>query len=203
VIEDRCVMVVDDEPGVRGVLSSMLQRAGYEVHTAADAEEALRLFHSLEVDAVITDVRMPGKDGVELLEELHEMRADLPVLLVTGFGTIDGAVQAMKLGATDYITKPFKRGRLLAALERALERARAAAEPAAGGDGGSVAEMTLEAALERRMTLREVGDLYIERVLELARGNKCQAARALGINRRTLYRRGAGTGRERDPQDAN
>jgi DNA-binding NtrC family response regulator len=198
-VAERRIMVVDDEPGVRGVLSTILERAGYRVHTAGDADEALRVFQSVEVDAVITDVRMPGRDGVALLEEIQGRRADVPVLLVTAFGTIDGAVSAMKLGATDYITKPFKRRRLLEALSRAIETRHGEALPPSP-TAANLEAATLEAGLDRRMTLREVGDLYIERVLVLARGNKVQAAKALGINRRTLYRRGT---REHDEPDAH
>ena len=192
----RSVLVVDDEPGVRGLLDSMLRRAGFEVHLAAAAEEALETFRRVELDVVIADVVMPGMDGVTLLDELLELDAGVPVLLMTGFGAIDAAVDAMRRGASDYITKPFKRQRVLESIERGLARRKArdgnAAEApdARDAEPKSFEESILEFALENRMTLREVGDLYIERILSLSRGNKVQAARALGINRRTLYRRG-------------
>ena len=189
--DERCVMIVDDEPGVRGVLTSMLEREGYEVHTASDAREALGLFRSFEPDAVITDVRMPGKDGVALMHELREQQANVPVLVMTAFGTIDAAVNAMKAGATDYITKPFKRQRVVDALQRAIEsRGNQSGDELPSETGPVVAEHTLQAGLDNCMTLRELGDLYIERILALAGGNKVRAARTLGINRRTLYRRG-------------
>ena len=75
-----------------------------------------------DFDAVLSDIRMPGKDGVALLGELREARPETPVILMTAFGSIDSAVEAMRDGAFDYITKPFKRGAVLAALERAFER---------------------------------------------------------------------------------
>jgi DNA-binding NtrC family response regulator len=186
------LLVVDDEPSVRKLLDSVLRRAGFEVHLAARAEEALELFQRTCPDAVLTDVVMPGMDGVQLLEALRRRDARVPVVLMTGFGAIDAAVDAMRRGASDYITKPFRRQQVVDAIERALAQAPAGkAAPETVGQG--VEQSVLDLALERRMTLREVGDLYIERMLSLSRGNKVQAARALGINRRTLYRRGGAT----------
>jgi DNA-binding NtrC family response regulator len=181
---DHAILVVDDEPGVQGLLRSVLERDGFEVHVAASAEEAVQIFHDVELDAVLADVVMPGMDGFELLEELLRIDAGIPVLLMTGYGSIDAAVDAMRRGATDYITKPFKRRRLISALERALSLRKA--EP---GPVPRIEDSALDSALEQRLTLRELGDLYIERALSAAHGNKVQAARALGINRRTLYRR--------------
>jgi DNA-binding NtrC family response regulator len=181
---DRAILVVDDEPGVQGLLRSVLERDGFEVHVAASAKEAVQIFREVELDAVLADVVMPGMDGVELLEELTRLDAGIPVLLMTGYGSIDAAVDAMRRGAIDYITKPFKRRRLLAALERAFSLHRPEPAPAREPQAS-----VLDSALEKRITLRELGDLYIERALSAAGGNKVQAARALGINRRTLYRR--------------
>jgi len=196
--EARSVLVVDDEASVRGLLDSVLQRAGFRVHLAADAEEALELFGRVDFDVVLTDVVMPGMDGVTLLEELLELDTDVPVVLMTGFGSIDAAVDAMRRGAADYITKPFKRQRVIDAIERALARRKL--QDASGTSPSRPSEVeprsfeqsVLEFALQNRMTLREIGDLYIERVLSMSGGNKVQAARRLGINRRTLYRRGGG-----------
>jgi DNA-binding NtrC family response regulator len=190
----RSVLVVDDEPSVRGMLGSVLNREGFEVHLAASAEEASEIFRRVEPDAVLADVVMPGMDGVTLLEELLRLDADVPVLLMTGYGATDAAVDAMRRGAVDYITKPFKRRRVVDALQRALsERSRTLARRAAQADASGEAnleEALLEQALAKRMTLRELSDLYIDRILSMSQGNKMQAARALGINRRTLYRRG-------------
>jgi DNA-binding NtrC family response regulator len=183
--EGRSVLVVDDEPGIRGLLASILRREGFHVHTAADAGEALDIFRSVGPDVVLADVVMPGTDGVALLEQLLEIDRRVPVLLMTAFGELEAAVDAMRRGALDYITKPFKRQRVVESLRRALEAREGRDAPAQPRLEGSV----VESGLAERMTLREVADLYIERVLTLTRGNKVQAARALGINRRTLYRR--------------
>jgi DNA-binding NtrC family response regulator len=185
----------------------VLRRAGYQVHLASGAEQALELFRSLELDAVIADVVMPGMDGVTLLEELIELDTHVPVVLMTGFGAIDAAVDAMRRGAADYITKPFKRQRVIEAIERALARRKGQdegdADPAEeDSERASFEQSVLEFALENRLTLREIGDLYIDRVLSLSGGNKVQAARRLGINRRTLYRRGGGRDQAEDESGA-
>jgi DNA-binding NtrC family response regulator len=106
---------------MREMLLSLLQDEGYRVRASPSADKAVELARENEFDAVLSDIRMPGKDGIELLGELREIRPDTPVILMTAFGTIDSAVDAMRAGAFDYITKPFKRDAVLAALERAFE----------------------------------------------------------------------------------
>jgi DNA-binding NtrC family response regulator len=120
--EMRSVLVVDDDPAMREMLVSLLGESGIRVLTAGSAEEALTRSREVDFDAVLSDIRMPNKSGVELLGELRESRPDTPVILMTAFGSIDSAVDAMRDGAFDYITKPFKRGAVLASLERAFER---------------------------------------------------------------------------------
>jgi DNA-binding NtrC family response regulator len=120
--EPRNVLVVDDEPAMREMLVSLLDEAGIHAQSAESAETALALSRESDLDAVVSDIRMPGKDGITLLGELRETRPETPVILMTAFGSIDSAVDAMRHGAFDYITKPFQRGAVLAALERAFER---------------------------------------------------------------------------------
>lgn len=174
------ILVVDDETQVRSALAALLEREGHEVVPAGDADEALERFDG--VDAVITDVRMPGRDGVTLLEEILQHDPGMPVVLVTGYPTIDAAVHVMRLGAVDYVTKPFKRQRILDALDRVIERGHREDAVRAGRE-------ILERGVDHCLTVREVTDLYIDRVLELNGGNKVRAAKMLGINRRTIYRR--------------
>ncbi len=120
--ERRSVLVVDDEPAMREMLISLLEVSGIDARPAGSAKEALEVAGEHEFDAVLSDIRMPERDGVALLAELRELRPETPVILITAFGSIDSAVEAMRDGAFDYITKPFKRGAVLAALERAFER---------------------------------------------------------------------------------
>jgi two-component system NtrC family response regulator len=114
--------VVEDEPSVRGVLAAMLRDSGIEAAFAEDAEEALALLRERDFGVVLSDVVMPGRSGFDLVNELRHLRPDLPILLMTGFGSIDSAVEAMRAGAFDYLTKPLRRQALLEALGRAFEQ---------------------------------------------------------------------------------
>jgi nitrogen regulation protein NR(I) len=105
--EHKQILVVDDEPNLRRVLSAQLERDGYEVHTAEDGEQALGILKEHHIDLVITDLRMPKLDGMELLRRAQKIDAELPVVMITAHGTVDNAVEALKTGAFDYLTKPF------------------------------------------------------------------------------------------------
>jgi DNA-binding NtrC family response regulator len=120
-LQTGCVLVVDDDSTMRDMLVSLLEDHGFQARAAASAEGAVAKVRETEFDAVVSDIKMPGLSGLELLGELREFRVDLPVILMTGFGSIDSAVEAMRAGAFDYITKPFKRDEVLVVLERALE----------------------------------------------------------------------------------
>jgi DNA-binding NtrC family response regulator len=120
--ETRSVLVVDDDTAMREMVASLLEDHGIAVRSAGSVDEALEKLRDFECDAVLSDVRMPGRTGIELLGELREIRPNTPVVLMTAFGSIDSAVEAMHAGAFDYVTKPFKRDALLLVLERAFER---------------------------------------------------------------------------------
>jgi putative nucleotidyltransferase with HDIG domain len=121
VLSER-LLVVDDEEGIRTILREALQEAGYEVTTAVHGAEALRLFTDRPCPLVITDLRMPEMDGMELLREVLARDADTAVILITAFGEVNSAVEALRRGATDYLLKPFNLGDLRLCVERALER---------------------------------------------------------------------------------
>jgi DNA-binding NtrC family response regulator len=114
------ILLIDDDDSLRRVMEFSLTEAGHKVAAAASGEEGLRLFEKNSFDAVITDITMPGLNGMEVLTRVHARDADLPVIMITAYGTIESAVQAMKEGAFDYITKPFNRDELRLTLERAL-----------------------------------------------------------------------------------
>jgi two-component system response regulator AtoC len=103
----RRVVVVDDETKMRRVLEIMLGRMGHEVLSAANGLEALQILKSTSADLVISDLRMPDMNGIELLSALREQGNEVPVIIMTAYGTIESAVEAMKLGACDYILRPF------------------------------------------------------------------------------------------------
>ncbi len=119
-IEKKQLLVVDDEPNLRKVLSAQLQRDGYDVHTAEDGEQALEVLRDHHVDLVITDLKMPKLDGMELLRRVVAMDEELPVVMITAHGTVDNAVEALKTGAFDYITKPFDQAEVRAVVQKAL-----------------------------------------------------------------------------------
>ena len=118
----RTLLVVDDDVAMRQMLASLFREHGYEVRDSASADEALKEAAKFDFDAILSDIRMPGKSGIEMVGALRRMRPETPVVLMTAFGSIDSAVEAMRAGAFDYITKPFEPEAALLTLERAVER---------------------------------------------------------------------------------
>ncbi|HSC28382.1 MAG TPA: response regulator, partial [Vicinamibacterales bacterium] len=116
------ILVIDDDAGVRESVRRMLQSAGYAVQTAATGEEGFELARQGGFDVVLSDMRMPGLSGIDVLRRLREVRVDASFIVMTGFGTIDTAVEAMKLGAIDFVQKPFFRDELLMRVRAAAER---------------------------------------------------------------------------------
>jgi len=122
------ILIVDDEKNYLVVLEALLGPEGYEIMTTDDAADALRLIRDSDLDLVITDMKMPGMSGMELLEESKKIRPELPVIMMTAYGTIELAVEAMKKQAYDYITKPFQNEQLKLTIKKALENHRLARE---------------------------------------------------------------------------
>ena len=118
------VLVVDDESKMQRVLEIMLKRMGHEVVCAGNGMEALQIIKSAPADLVISDLRMPGMNGTELLKTLREQGNEVPVIIMTAYGTIESAVEAMKLGACDYIVRPFDVEALEVAIARILAESR-------------------------------------------------------------------------------
>jgi len=116
------ILIVDDEPLQRDILTTILSDEGYETYSAASGEEALKLVRAYEPDVVLTDLKMGRMDGIELLEKIKGLKQPPTVILMTAFGTVDSAVDAMKKGAFDYLTKPLDKEVVLLAVRRALER---------------------------------------------------------------------------------
>ena len=120
-MNSRRILVVDDDESLRRVTQVQLEDEGYAVTTAPNADEALHVLARNQQDLVLTDLNMPGISGVELLREIRSEYPDTSVILVTAFGTVDSAVEAMKVGAFDYITKPVNPDSLRLIVGRALE----------------------------------------------------------------------------------
>ncbi|MFH0962581.1 MAG: sigma-54 dependent transcriptional regulator [Planctomycetota bacterium] len=120
-MSENRILIVDDEPGIRDVLTALLKKDGYEVGTADTGKKALRLFDEKAFDLVITDLRMEDMDGIQLLRTLKERRQRQLVIIMTAFSAWDSAVEAMRLGAYDYIAKPFDNTNLRMLVARAFE----------------------------------------------------------------------------------
>ncbi len=118
--ERNQILVVEDEPNLRRVLSAQLSRDGYDVLTAEDGEQGLEMLRDHHIDVVITDLKMPRRDGMSLLRAALELDAELPVVLITAHGTVDTAVEALKTGAFDYVTKPFDQQEVRTIVRKAL-----------------------------------------------------------------------------------
>jgi DNA-binding NtrC family response regulator len=118
------ILVVDDAPNTRELLKRNLQSAGYEIHTAPGVQEAIELLEKTRVDLVITDQKMPHISGMKLVRHIHENLRGTGVMMLTGYATVEGAVEAMKQGAIEYIAKPFTDEELLSAVDRAILRVR-------------------------------------------------------------------------------
>jgi two-component system response regulator AtoC len=118
----RRILIVDDEENIRLVLRTLLKRHGYEVETASSGEEALPLVESFGPDVVLADVRMPKMGGLDLLATLRAKGHDATVIVMSAYGNLDQAIEAMKAGAYDYIQKPFKNDEVVLALKKAEER---------------------------------------------------------------------------------
>jgi DNA-binding NtrC family response regulator len=116
------ILVVDDERAIRSVLKDILTNEGYKVDEAADGEEALKKFTTTIYDLVICDIKMPKLDGIEFLESAIAINADVPIIMISGHGTIETAVDAVKKGAFDYIAKPPDLNRLLITIRNAMDK---------------------------------------------------------------------------------
>jgi two-component system response regulator AtoC len=117
----RNLLIVDDDRAMRELLVSLFAEQGYEVCEASCSAEALKLASDTEFDAVLSDIKMPGGSGIEMMGKLREMRPATPVVLMTAFGSIDSAVEALRAGAVDYITKPFEPDAVLLPVARTRE----------------------------------------------------------------------------------
>ncbi|MDR2504029.1 MAG: sigma-54 dependent transcriptional regulator, partial [Deltaproteobacteria bacterium] len=153
----KTVLVVDDEAALRLMLRAVMGAAGWKVEEASSGEEALRLLESNPdlADVALLDMRMPGLDGQETMARIHQVRTDMPVVMLTAFGTVGSAVEAMKRGAFDYITKPADNDELAAVLEKAYQYSRLLRENSRLrqelGDSSPTASLAGDSAAMRRL----------------------------------------------------
>lgn len=118
------ILVVDDDEELRHYLAELLKGKGYESHSASNGQEALEKASVAYFDVVLLDVMMPGMNGMDALSEFRRTSPKSKIIMITGFGTTENAVEALKKGASDYVTKPFKTDELLVAIRRVFEETR-------------------------------------------------------------------------------
>ena len=118
------LLVVDDEPSMREFLEILLAQEGYQVATAASGEEGLKIYRQLEPDLILTDVKMPGMSGLDLIREIHALDAAIPIIAITAYASADDAIRAVREGAYDYLSKPFQIEDLRIIIRNALEARR-------------------------------------------------------------------------------
>jgi len=173
-VADGVVFVIDDDAAFRESLNNLFRSIGVRVETFASAQEFLSSERRSRPGCVVLDVRMPGLSGLDLQKRMADAEIDIPIVFVTGHGDIPMSVQAMKAGAVEFLTKPFREQELLDAVQRSLERDRAARDHRAGGEGlrGRLDSLTPR---EREVMERVVAGLL----------NK-QIARAMGTSVATV-----------------
>jgi two-component system response regulator PilR (NtrC family) len=156
------VLVIDDEEIMREILETLLVREGYEVRLAASGAEGIELARSWNFDVAIVDVMMPGMNGLETLAELKKVDDDLPAVMITAFASVETAIAAMKSGAFDYITKPFKNDEVLVVLRNAMERRRLVAENTALRQNLQAQTARFSGIIGRSPRMKQVFNLIIQ-----------------------------------------
>ena len=116
------ILIVDDEKNLRFTMTMCLEPLGYEIGTADNGEDALRQLDNQEFDLILLDIRLPGMDGLDVLRRVVKQHPDIPIVMVSAHGTVESAVEAMKLGAVDFIQKPFTPQELRTIVQQVLDR---------------------------------------------------------------------------------
>jgi two-component system response regulator PilR (NtrC family) len=156
------ILVIDDEEIMREILETLLTREGYDVRLAASGHEGLEIARALPIDAAVVDIMMPGLDGIQTLDELKRIDEDLAVVIITAFASVESAISAMKSGAFDYITKPFKNDEVLVVVRNALERRRLVHENRALRQNIQERYHKFANIIGRSPRMRQVFDLIIQ-----------------------------------------
>jgi two-component system response regulator RegA len=165
------ILIVDDDPVFRGRLEQALRDRGYDVRSAGDAESAAAMARAESPELAVVDLRMPGRSGLELVRDLKTVDGSTRIVVLTGYGSIATAVEALRLGAHDYLTKPADLEGILAALSRNADD-----------------KKSMPADFQVPSLARTEWE-HIHRVLSDCDGNVSEAARRLGIHRRSLQRK--------------
>ncbi len=150
------LLIVDDKASMRQVLDAAFRDKGFEVFSAANGDQAIKFIENGDFDVVITDLKMPGRDGMAVLSAARAKSADTEVIVVTAFGTIDIAVEAMRMGARDFIAKPFRLAEIELKVDKLLRERREEALPPKGTAGGLSARLVIGSSKHTKQLLRMV-----------------------------------------------
>jgi len=164
------ILLIEDDPGIAAGLKKELQSEGYHVATATRGDEGLALAQKDSCDVVLTDLKMPGVSGLELVEQLHAVKPKLPVIMMTAFGTTETAIEATKLGAYDYLLKPFDMGELLDLVAKAVASSRLMSEPLEMGQSQSAQSAIIGNSRAMQAIYKEIGRVAATAVTVLIRG---------------------------------
>jgi DNA-binding NtrC family response regulator len=190
------ILVVDDEVGIRELLSEILFDEGYRIHLAENATQARKFREQQVPDLVLLDIWMPDTDGLTLLKEWVEQdKLTMPVVMMSGHGTIETAMEAMRIGASDFLEKPIALQKLLATVAKAIQRG----VPVAGAivqesvpeklESVSGAQVSLQLDLPLREAREYFDSLYFNYQMQKENGNISRIAEKAGIERTHLYRK--------------
>lgn len=179
----KSVLLVEDEALLRAMTRDALAERGFRVRDLADGEQAIKLLEGIRFDAVVTDLVLPGASGLDILRRVRRLQPSPLVILITAFGTVPAAVEAMRHGAYDFMTKPFR----IEDLEEALQRGLAELDTPDGQATGVRLDPATIQPLALTMAQREREELH--RALQATRGRRAEAARLLCISRNALWKK--------------
>lgn len=193
-IEKPRILVVDDEPVVRESLLDWFSMDEYPIEMAASGAEAMQKMREAKWDILLTDVKMPGMDGLELQKKAKQLDPDITVIIMTAYASVDSAMQAIKEGAYDYVTKPLDPEDLEQIINRACEHRQLVRENTAlkrriettGVETEEIGDRNAESAKTAGLSLAEAERQHLERVLAEVSGDLSRAARALQVDDATL-----------------
>ncbi len=164
------IQIIEDDPGIASALKKELHTEGYDAAVASRGDEGLAVALEQPFDLVITDLKMPGLTGLELVEKLHAAKPKLPIIMITAFGTTETAIEATKLGAYDYLLKPFDMGEMLKLVATAVSSSRMMSEPLELGAAGPAQSAIIGSCRAMQAIYKEIGRVAATPVTVLIRG---------------------------------
>jgi DNA-binding NtrC family response regulator len=164
------ILLVDDDAGITDTLARVLADEGYDVAVEKRGDDGLARANAEVFNAVITDLKLPGLSGLELVRQLHAARSRLPIILITAFGTTQTAIEATKFGAYDYLLKPFEIPQLLDLIRRAVDSNRLMSEPVTLGEPGAARDAIVGRSAAMQAIYKEIGRIAARPVNVLIRG---------------------------------